>query len=402
MLMQVGGEGTRPTFFEMSATEHLPTSLRAALLYFLGVMAQRRPVLHRVLDYSDEGYAALMLLLELHSLKTSDASFSESLYGLRRTAADTPATDALPQQEVAQAGSPGPRPLTSKQRALSVLFLVGLPYLKYKLEAAVNAQRGNALQAALWGRGDPEDEDYGDLEPIREADVPHSTQELIRSSASWREPFKQLVLRALVKCYPWVHAATEGASFAYQLLYLLDATRFYTPALQYMGLVVRRSTGQELMNAAKVVEERRNHEFGRISGPSHIQTLQRGLLRFTYTALDYAQTGLIASVFLFKMVEWWYQSAEERVTAPSVYPPPPPPPPPVVAKDGLQLPANGKICPLCTRPRTNPAVVATSGFVFCYTCAFHYVTQVRIILQFLSNTGWPVVLYLGVLIQPSL
>lgn len=37
MLMQVGGEGTRPTFFEMSATEHLPTSLRAALLYFLGV-----------------------------------------------------------------------------------------------------------------------------------------------------------------------------------------------------------------------------------------------------------------------------------------------------------------------------------------------------------------------------
>jgi peroxin-12 len=47
-----------------------------------------------------------------------------------------------------------------------------------------------------------------------------------------------------------------------------------------------------------------------------------------------------------------------------------------VAKDGLQLPADGKICPLCTRPRTNPAVVATSGFVFCYTCAFHYVTQV--------------------------
>ena len=37
MLMQVGSEGTRPTFFEMSATEHLPTSLRAALLYFLGV-----------------------------------------------------------------------------------------------------------------------------------------------------------------------------------------------------------------------------------------------------------------------------------------------------------------------------------------------------------------------------
>uniref|UniRef100_A0A6N2MTG1 Uncharacterized protein n=1 Tax=Salix viminalis TaxID=40686 RepID=A0A6N2MTG1_SALVM len=28
------------------------------------------------------------------------------------------------------------------------------------------------------------------------------------------------------------------------------------------------------------------------------------------------------------MMEWWYQSAEERVSAPTVYPPPPPPPAP--------------------------------------------------------------------------
>lgn len=55
-----------------------------------------------------------------------------------------------------------------------------------------------------------------------------------------------------------------------------------------------------------------------------------------------------------------------------------------VAKDGIRLPADGKMCPLCTRPRTNPAVVATSGFVFCYTCAFHYVTQV--INQFLYSS----------------
>lgn len=371
--MQVGGDGARPTFFEMSATEHLPTSLRAALLYFLGVMAQRRPILHRVLDFSDEGYAALMFLLEFHSLKTTDSSFAESLYGLRRI----PATDALPQQQGPQASSPGPRPLTGKQRAASVFFLVGLPYLKYKLEAAVNAQRGDALQAALWGRGDLEDEDVDSMEPPREVDNVHNEQVFFGSGTPWRERFKHIAIRALVKCYPWVHAATEGVSFAYQLLYLLDATRFYTPALHFMGLQVRRATGQELMDAVKVIEERRQHEFGRIRGPSYIQTLQRGVLRFIYTALDYAQTGLIASVFLFKMVEWWYQSAEERVTAPAVYPPPPPPPPPVVGKDGLQLPADGKICPLCLRSRTNPAVVATSGFVFCYTCAFHYVTQYK-------------------------
>ena len=37
MLFQVGGQGARPTFFEMSAAQQLPASLRAALTYSLGV-----------------------------------------------------------------------------------------------------------------------------------------------------------------------------------------------------------------------------------------------------------------------------------------------------------------------------------------------------------------------------
>uniref|UniRef100_A0A0E0EYR4 Uncharacterized protein n=1 Tax=Oryza meridionalis TaxID=40149 RepID=A0A0E0EYR4_9ORYZ len=38
MLFQVGGQGARPTFFEMSAAQQLPASLRAALSYSLGVV----------------------------------------------------------------------------------------------------------------------------------------------------------------------------------------------------------------------------------------------------------------------------------------------------------------------------------------------------------------------------
>jgi hypothetical protein len=37
MLFQVGGQGTRPTFFEMAAAQQLPASLRAALTYSIGV-----------------------------------------------------------------------------------------------------------------------------------------------------------------------------------------------------------------------------------------------------------------------------------------------------------------------------------------------------------------------------
>lgn len=43
MLFQVGGQGARPTFFEMSAAQQLPASLRAALSYSLGVKWMNSP-----------------------------------------------------------------------------------------------------------------------------------------------------------------------------------------------------------------------------------------------------------------------------------------------------------------------------------------------------------------------
>jgi hypothetical protein len=39
MLFQVGGQGSRPTFFEMAAAQQLPASLRAALTYSFGVFS---------------------------------------------------------------------------------------------------------------------------------------------------------------------------------------------------------------------------------------------------------------------------------------------------------------------------------------------------------------------------
>lgn len=121
MLFQVGGQGTRPTFFEMAAAQQLPSSLRAALTYSIGVivlsisiylhinfrvlfhfflsfweviifiifflwfwllwcllmkvLALRRPFLHKVLDYEDEFFALLTLVLETHSLRTTGDSY---------------------------------------------------------------------------------------------------------------------------------------------------------------------------------------------------------------------------------------------------------------------------------------------------------------------------------------
>lgn len=41
------------------------------MFIILQVMALRRPILHKVLDYEDEFFALLMLVLETHSMRTT-------------------------------------------------------------------------------------------------------------------------------------------------------------------------------------------------------------------------------------------------------------------------------------------------------------------------------------------
>nr|GMD50030.1 peroxisome biogenesis protein 12 [Ipomoea batatas] len=385
MLFQVGGQGTRPTFFEMAAAQQLPSSLRAALSYSLGVLAMRRSFLHKILDFEDEFFALLMLVLETHSLRTSDASFAESLYGLRRRALkirvknDNKRLESS--EEIHHSG------LEKRQKILSVAFLVILPYLRSKLHAIYNKEREVALQASLWGEGDERfNTDYFDSGANSIVSTSSSDTE-----GSARERLKKRIQKVVAACYPWIHAGNEGLSFSYQLLYLLDATGFYSFGLHALGIHVCRATGQELMYTSSRISKIRKHELERLRGPPWLKKVQGGLLSCAYAVLDYAQTGLIAAVFFFKMMEWWYQSAEERMSAPTIYPPPLPPPAPKVsrfellsgvlfmpvAKDGIPLPPDRTLCPLCSQKRANPSVVSVSGFVFCYSCIFKYVSQYK-------------------------
>ena len=48
-----------------------------------------------------------------------------------------------------------------------------------------------------------------------------------------------------------------------------------------------------------------------------------------------------------QLLEWWYTSAEEKLAAEKKLTPPPPPPPPLPSPDGVSLPADPSICPLC-------------------------------------------------------
>ena len=70
--------------------------------------------MHRVLDWEDELFLALHVLLDRHSLSAYSASFADSLYGLRRAA-----------QTSKDAAKEGPKLLSPSQQRAALALLVG-------------------------------------------------------------------------------------------------------------------------------------------------------------------------------------------------------------------------------------------------------------------------------------
>ena len=91
------------------------------------MFSQRHPWIHRVLDFEDEVFAGILLLINGSSLASSSATFAEALYGMNRVPAAVPS----PTGSVRGNGNTVEQQLQSKgasmsrrQRTLSLLASV--------------------------------------------------------------------------------------------------------------------------------------------------------------------------------------------------------------------------------------------------------------------------------------
>lgn len=93
--------------------------------------------------------------------------------------------------------------------------------------------------------------------------------------------------------------------------------------------------------------------------------------------LDSLRLFLPTAIFFIKFLEWWYSpSSPARAlnTSPlgSAIPPPRMVPP---HPQGIQIDRQAYgMCPLC-RKQINNATALSSGYVFCYRCAYDYVER---------------------------
>lgn len=258
-----------------------------------------------------------------------DGSFSENMYGLRRT-------------KLLQVDS---KQLSRSDKNWSLFFLIVVPYLKDKTDVWFN--RNYARNTSLLRAGD--------------IDMDEEVDESVQRRKSRLKRVFDYIISAF---YPLFNAFYEGLFFVYQLLYLYHHTPYYTPFLHMQNLVVSRLSQMDYALQQYRTSRPRNE-----TGIKYILTK---LLDTWNLSLDFAKYFLPLAVFFFKFLEWWY--SEERLSGTVNKPIPPPPELPKQAFGGIPVPDQKNLCPLCRNERENPAI-AISGFAFCYPCIYNYVLE---------------------------
>jgi peroxin-12 len=370
----------KPSLFEILSEQQLSSLLPPSLRYLLAVATHRHPrYLLRVLNSFDELYALVMLIVERHYLTTHGGGFTENFYGLKREKAlavgEIPRTNIAAAAHVREALK-----LTTADVWKNLAVMVGLPYLKRKLDEAYDINAPRALLGASYTR--------------------------MPANPTWRQWFLHYYRLFLWKVYPTLNAAYYLSMLAFNLAYLFDNSKYHSPFMWLIGTRVRR-LGEADYRAIAALEERGKSAVaagGNLGVTSIFSPRVLG-----NRALGSLKILLPTSIFALKFLEWWHASDFARQlskkAAEGLELPPPivsglskaylrakeeqadasktkekgnddgtsqPADPPIAAASLLPIltvspPEDSQMCPICESEIVT-ATACQTGFVFCYTC----------------------------------
>ena len=262
-----GFDEAKPSLFELLSEQQLSSLLPPTLRYLLTVLTHRYPRhLLRVLNSFDELYALAALVVERHYLRTRAGAFTEHFYGLKREralAAEIPRASAAAPAVVRDALR-----LTRADVWRNLAVVVGLPYLKRKLDEAYEVDAPRALLGAAYNQ--------------RPA-----------AGAGWRERIRYWATWFLRNVYPSVNAAYYFALLAFNLGYLFDNSKYHSPFLWLIGTRVRRMGAADYRAIEALEDKAAKGAAGRSVGARLLGGLS---------------LVLPASIFALKFLEWWYAS----------------------------------------------------------------------------------------------
>ncbi|KAJ4165252.1 hypothetical protein LMH87_006890 [Akanthomyces muscarius] len=375
----------KPSLFEVLSEQQLNHLLPLTLRYLLTVATQRHPrYLLRALNSFDELHALLMLLVERHYLRSRGGSFTEHFYGLKR--------EKALRAEVPRASMAAPHlvrdtlRLTTRDVWMNLAVLVGVPYLKRKLDEAHEVNAPRALLGAAYTR--------------------------MPDNPTLRDRFIHYYRWFLTNIYPSVNAGYYFAMLAFNLAYLFDRTKFHSPLMWLIGTRLRRMTAADYqaIDALSAKSTADNRPGQSLFSPRNLGT----------KVLSSLSIALPMSIFALKFLEWWYQSdfAKQltRKATENIELPPPiisgllgkhlkkssstasdekhaagadneatdSPETEIAAKDApvakpsrlpifvVSFPEDSACCPICLEDIVTPTACQT-GVVYCYTCIHRWI-----------------------------
>lgn len=384
-------DDAKPSLFELLSEQQLAALIPPSLRYILAITTHRYPrYLLRILNNYDELYAFLSLIVEKYYLENFGGSFTENFYGLKRET--IPRVGEIPRTALAVPHELRDRLKLAnnpKQVWKNLLILVGIPYIKRKLDESYDVHIAPSASLSV-GLGGVEGRRFFD----RDALPPDATvRQRIFAAYKW----------FLRRVYPSINAAYYFSILAFSLGYLFDGTKYSSPFLWMVGTRIRRMNGADyraIEEAGKASIAATSGRAGQgLAGLFHPRTLWPRILGSLRLLLP-------ASIFGLKFLEWWYQSdfsrqltrkAAEGLELP----------PPIVSgqgvvrktrqdqqtaeKEGVKVqreppvssisylpiltvppPASSELCPICLHPIETAAACQT-GFVFDFKCIFQWI-----------------------------
>jgi peroxin-12 len=379
-------DGHKPSLFELLSEQQLSSLLPPSLRYLLAVATHRHPrYLLPVLNSFDELYALLMLVVERYYLLTHGGGFTENFYGLKRE-------KALAVGEIPRASMATPAlvretlKLTTGDVWRNLAVMVGLPYLKRKLDESYDINAPRALLGANYSRM-----------PV---------------NPTWKQRFMHYYRWFLRKIYPSINAAYYFSLLAFNIAYLFDNSKYHTPFMWLIGTRMRRLGEADYKAIAQLNAPTVTPGGSNLGVTSIFRSTVMGP-----RLLSSLKILLPTSIFALKFLEWWHASdfarqlskkaaegmelpppiisglsslsakfgpGTQRTNAPDTGTAdvgeaqrPEIANPPISSKSLLPIftvspPADSDLCPICEQDITT-ATAAQTGFVFCYTCIHRWV-----------------------------
>ncbi|KAL6452497.1 PEX12 Peroxisome assembly protein 12 [Candida maltosa Xu316] len=368
-------DSERPTLFELISANQLEGLLSPSLRYILVHYASKYPrYLLKINNKFDELNLLLRGFIEWYFLTYWQGTFTENFYGLKRVS-QTPLSEGdLNSSKLTQLVPSiieERRKLSTLQKLVSLFEVTGTAYVSEKLNYSYEVWYTKYVTNQL------------------------NTDE----SLSKEENLKIKLKRKFVEWYPYAQSLYRAANFITTLLYLSGSSK--SPTLLTYLFRINYSRLNQYDYSKNEPQPSLNEKKERIRTRPH--TPIELALRFLSTNITNPSWKVVkfilgtffpVAIFSLKFLEWWNNSDFSSKLSKNQgnvldFTLPPPSTLTSALKSSRQNEKNklkrkvyksGKLCPLCKKEITNPAIIET-GYVFDYTCIYNYLEKSHVIVS---------------------